>query len=195
MRAFRCFRSGSLLIAVALTAVASPATAGTITFDEPLLALVHGEVVDTDFAGVTITAVNPNKAFDLAVVFDTTVMGTSDPDLEDPFTAGNAAGEREGERAAAGYLAGPGIAATAIQKASSSGKRAWTRHGRWGAASGSGSAVCVRNQRFGFADRSLPSNSRQAVLAVSPSHVLIRNLSDLYAFHRPPSPSAPQALR
>lgn len=96
MRAFRCFRSGSLLIAVALTAVASPATAGTITFDEPLLALVHGEVVDTDFAGVTITAVNPNKAFDLAVVFDTTVMGTSDPDLEDPFTAGNAAGETLG---------------------------------------------------------------------------------------------------
>ncbi|NNL67013.1 MAG: PEP-CTERM sorting domain-containing protein [Myxococcales bacterium] len=96
MRAFRCIRSRSLLIAVALSTFAGAAQAGTITFDEPLLALVHGEVVDTDFAGVTIRAVNPNKSFDLAVVFDTTRMGTSDPDLEDPFTAGNAAGETLG---------------------------------------------------------------------------------------------------
>ena len=82
-----------LPLVMALGCFAPAALADTITFDEPLQDLEHGEIVDTDFAGLTITAVNPTRAFDLAIVFDTTVMGTSDPDLEDPFTAGNAAGE------------------------------------------------------------------------------------------------------
>lgn len=81
-----------LSLVMALGCFAPAAFADTITFDEPLQNLQHGEIVDTDFAGLTITAVNPGGP-DLAIVFDTTVMGTSDPDLEDPFTAGNAAGE------------------------------------------------------------------------------------------------------
>jgi hypothetical protein len=38
---------------------------------------------------VTISAVNPNRSFDLAVAFDTSMTGTADPDLEDPFVSGN----------------------------------------------------------------------------------------------------------
>lgn len=83
-------------LALGLLWVAGTASAGTITFDEPLQGLVHGEIVDTDFPGVRISAVNPNRSFDLAIVFDTTRTGTADPDLEDPFSAGNAAGETLG---------------------------------------------------------------------------------------------------
>lgn len=72
---------------VALAGASSLASAQTLDFS----GLVHGEVVSNQFAGagVTISAVNFNRSFDLAVAFDTTMTGTSDPDLEDPFETGN----------------------------------------------------------------------------------------------------------
>ncbi len=72
---------------VGLAGASSLAGAQTLDFS----GLVHGEIVNSQFAGagVTISAVNPNRSFDLAVAFDTTMTGTSDPDLEDPFETGN----------------------------------------------------------------------------------------------------------
>lgn len=75
-----------------LLLVARPAGADTITFDEPLQSLAHGEIVDADFPGVAISAINPHRGFDLAIAFDTTVLSSADPDLQFPFIAGNAAG-------------------------------------------------------------------------------------------------------
>lgn len=53
--------------------------------------LVHGEIVAEQYAGmgVHISAINPNRPFDLAGIFDTTLGSTSDPDLEDPWSMGN----------------------------------------------------------------------------------------------------------
>ncbi|MEM9372115.1 MAG: PEP-CTERM sorting domain-containing protein [Planctomycetota bacterium] len=72
---------------IALAGASSLASAQTLDFS----GLVHGEVVNNQFAGagVTVSAVNPNRSFDLAVAFDTTMSGTADPDLEDPFVTGN----------------------------------------------------------------------------------------------------------
>jgi hypothetical protein len=44
--------------------------------------LAHGEIVNTQFAGVTISAINVGGGPDLAVAFDSTQPGTADPDLE-----------------------------------------------------------------------------------------------------------------
>lgn len=73
---------------LALAGGVSLAGAQTIDFS----GLAHGEIVSNQFAGVTISAVNPNRSFDLAVAFDTTQIGTADPDLEDPFVDGNISG-------------------------------------------------------------------------------------------------------
>lgn len=53
--------------------------------------LANGEIVNHQFAplGVHISAVNPNRPFDLAGIFDTNLSGTSDPDLEASFSSGN----------------------------------------------------------------------------------------------------------
>jgi len=61
----------------------------TLTFS----GLAHGEILSNQFAPfVTISAVNPNRSHDLAIVFDSTETGTSDPDLEGPpWAAGNLA--------------------------------------------------------------------------------------------------------
>jgi hypothetical protein len=53
--------------------------------------LLHGEIVSTQVPGVTVSAVNYNQPFDLAVAFDTEVPGTSDADLEFPWDGGNLA--------------------------------------------------------------------------------------------------------
>ena len=53
--------------------------------------LVHGEVVTTQFAasnGVTISAVNFHRRHNLAIVFDSSMTNTSDPDLEGPNWSG-----------------------------------------------------------------------------------------------------------
>lgn len=54
--------------------------------------LEHGRIISDQYLGshgMTVTAVNPNRSFDLAVAFDTTRTGTRDSDLEDPWSGGN----------------------------------------------------------------------------------------------------------
>ena len=72
-----------------LAAFAAGAGAQTIDFNT----LVHGEIVTNQFSPLaTISAINPNRSFDIAAAFDTTLMGTSDPDLEGPpWSGGNLA--------------------------------------------------------------------------------------------------------
>ena len=74
--------------ALAASAIIAPlASAGVTTFD--FESLVHGEIVTTQYAPLlTISAVNPNRGFDIAAAFDTSLMGTSDPDLQGPPWAG-----------------------------------------------------------------------------------------------------------
>lgn len=77
--------------ALALSAgIASADISETLDFE----GLVHGEIVDSQFEathGVTITAENLNRGFDLAVAFDTERRGTRDSDLESPWSVGNLA--------------------------------------------------------------------------------------------------------
>jgi hypothetical protein len=61
--------------------------ATTITFSES--GLGHGDFVSNQISGVTISAINPNRGFDVAQIFDTTASPTSDTDLEDPWSTGN----------------------------------------------------------------------------------------------------------
>jgi len=72
--------------ALAALAIATPlANAETYDFES----LIHGEIVNSQFAPMlTISAINPNRSHDLAAAFDTSLLGTSDPDLEGPPWAG-----------------------------------------------------------------------------------------------------------
>ncbi|MBO6512869.1 MAG: PEP-CTERM sorting domain-containing protein [Phycisphaerales bacterium] len=77
------------MIAMTAAAIASAAGADTLDFSD----LNHGDVVSDQYAGlgVNISTVNfddpanPN----LGVIFDTSLSGTADGDLEDPFSLGN----------------------------------------------------------------------------------------------------------
>lgn len=54
--------------------------------------LPHGTIVTNQIPGMTVSADNPNRPFDLAIIFDTNVNNTADPDLEGPvWSAGNLA--------------------------------------------------------------------------------------------------------
>ncbi len=80
-------RCPSMLAVLAAGAIGVPAASGvTVTFS----GLAHGEIITNQFDGIglTITADNPNRAFDIAAIFDSTETGTSDPDLEGPPWAG-----------------------------------------------------------------------------------------------------------
>lgn len=72
---------------IACAGVAFSASAEVIDFST----LSHGEVVNSQFSsmGVNISAINFNQSFDLAVAFNTSLSGTSDPDLEGPWSMGN----------------------------------------------------------------------------------------------------------
>ncbi len=73
---------------VIVSAFCAPALASPILTFDPA---VHGEIITNQFAashGVTISANNLNRAFDLAAVFDSLEVGTADPDLEGPPWAG-----------------------------------------------------------------------------------------------------------
>jgi len=73
------------LTAAALAAAAlasAPALAGSQTID--FESYVHGRILNTQEAGVTISAVNRGGGPDLAVVFDSRMRQTRDPDLEGP---------------------------------------------------------------------------------------------------------------
>ena len=61
-------------------------TAGVIDFST----IAHGEIVNTQIPGITVTAENFTPGHpDLAIGFDTGETGTADPDLEPPWLAGN----------------------------------------------------------------------------------------------------------
>ena len=70
-------------------AVAGGVSAGTIDLSN----FVHGEILNTQIPGVTITAENIGGGPDIAAIFDTRLSGTRDPDLEGPagtpWTGGN----------------------------------------------------------------------------------------------------------
>ncbi len=76
-----------IVLALAAASIASVATADTLDFSD----LSHGEVLAEQYAGlgVHISAINPNRAHDIAMVFDTNLSNTADPDLENPFDSGN----------------------------------------------------------------------------------------------------------
>ena len=84
-------RITSLSVALGL-AVSGVAQAGLITFDEG--GIVHGTIIDNEYAGigVVITVDNTSSSGDnpdLGVAFDSTMTGTADDDLEDPWSGGN----------------------------------------------------------------------------------------------------------
>jgi hypothetical protein len=71
--------AASLLIILFISGLwVSNAGAQLIDFNS----LAHGEIVNTQFAGVTISANNVGGGPDLAVAFDSNLSGTADPDLE-----------------------------------------------------------------------------------------------------------------
>lgn len=81
------------IIVASLLFVTPAAQAITLTFDD--IGAVHGTVINTQYSGVTISAVNNDSAEsgvpDLAVAFDSAigtigVNDTRDDDLEAPFT-------------------------------------------------------------------------------------------------------------
>lgn len=72
---------------ILLACGASAASADVIDFE----GLAHGLIVEDQYAdqGIKIAAVNPNRDFDLAAVFDTNLINTRDADLESPWDVGN----------------------------------------------------------------------------------------------------------
>jgi hypothetical protein len=76
----------ALMMAV-LAGGASVASADLLDFSD----LAHGDIVAEQYAsmGVHISAINPNRPIDIAMIFDTTSTGSSDDDLEDPWSMGN----------------------------------------------------------------------------------------------------------
>ncbi len=77
--------AASFTVSAVLCVGANTAHATLIDFNS----LAHGEIVTTQFAPtVTISAVNPNRPHDLAIIFDSEETGTADPDLEGPPWAG-----------------------------------------------------------------------------------------------------------
>ena len=81
------------IVAAALLLPGAAVATTTITFSE--FGVVHGEVVDTDFASLgldSIITTNIGGGPDLGVVFDSLLMGTNDGDLEGPpWNVGNLA--------------------------------------------------------------------------------------------------------
>jgi MYXO-CTERM domain-containing protein len=77
----------SVYLLATMAGCAAAASAGLVDFND----LSHGDVVAEQYAsmGVHISAVNPNRPFDIAMAFDTTSTGNSDDDLEDPWSMGN----------------------------------------------------------------------------------------------------------
>ncbi|MEM9251452.1 MAG: hypothetical protein AAGB29_03790 [Planctomycetota bacterium] len=81
--------AGAGLLAVAATALANAGAVQTIDFDD----LVHGQIIDNEYAaqGVMISAINFSDGPNLAVAFDSDIVGpTSDSDLQ--FDGGWAGG-------------------------------------------------------------------------------------------------------
>ncbi len=85
------------LAAILIGATAPDSLADVITFDEAAISgLTHGRVIDSQYfasEGVTVSAQNPNRCHDLAIIFDSEFTGwTSDTDLlGPPWASGNLA--------------------------------------------------------------------------------------------------------
>ncbi|HMQ15284.1 MAG TPA: PEP-CTERM sorting domain-containing protein [Phycisphaerae bacterium] len=76
-----------LAIGVAVLGV-GPASASTFNLNT----LPHGTIVTGQVPGMAVAATNPNRPFDLAIIFDTNKTNTADPDLEGPnWPVGNLA--------------------------------------------------------------------------------------------------------
>lgn len=81
-------------LSVCALAIAAGSASADISETLDFEGLVHGEIVHAQFEpthGVSITAENFNRDFDLAVAFDTALRNTRDSDLESPWTVGNLA--------------------------------------------------------------------------------------------------------
>ncbi len=86
------FRIITTLCITAALAIASTANAGVLDFN----GFTHGQIMTNQLQasdGVTISAINPHRAFDIAAIFDTQFAGaTPDPDLIGPaWNGGNLA--------------------------------------------------------------------------------------------------------
>ena len=66
-------------------------SASALTIDFENTGLSHGTIINNQFSssGVTVGAINLGGGPDLAVIFDSTLNGTRDPDLESPWSGGN----------------------------------------------------------------------------------------------------------
>lgn len=76
------WKYGACAGAAGVVAMAAGASAGISGYD--LEGLQHGEIVTTQLPGLTISADNPNRPFDLAIIFNSNLPSTIDPDLEGP---------------------------------------------------------------------------------------------------------------
>ncbi len=83
-------RKFQLLMAMGFLAAifgATPAYSNSFDFE----GVDHSTILNTQFPGLMISAVNTGGGPELAVAFDTTEISTADPDLEDPWAGGNLA--------------------------------------------------------------------------------------------------------
>lgn len=81
------------MFAMALCAGVAGSVAGQVTVLD-FSGLQNGEILNNQYLaqGVTISAINPNRPFDIAAVFDTESTGGPDPDLQGPpWNGGNLA--------------------------------------------------------------------------------------------------------
>ncbi|MFI4860780.1 MAG: hypothetical protein ACIAXF_08885 [Phycisphaerales bacterium JB063] len=75
--------------ALAAAAIGTAAVAGTTVLD--FENVNHGDVVNNQYPGVTISADNQNNDIDVAVAFDSELFPSFDPDQTFPWTTGNLA--------------------------------------------------------------------------------------------------------
>ncbi len=82
----------TLCLACVLPGIAGSAGAAVLVDFEPF---VHGQVINNQYLasdGMTISANNFKGGPNLAIIFDSRMSGTADPDLEAPWTGGNLVG-------------------------------------------------------------------------------------------------------
>lgn len=94
-------RSIGIGAAVCLLLLCGSVRADTITFSKDGEGnwLARGQIIDDEFTsiGVTVSADNPNRSFDYAIIFDSKHPTGGDTDLKTPGSLGNAKDERLGK--------------------------------------------------------------------------------------------------
>jgi hypothetical protein len=75
-------RLSHIIVILSMVAIMWPGNASALSLD--LNSLSHGELAGEQFEsqGVHIRAINPNRYFNKAIIFDSRETGTNDPDLE-----------------------------------------------------------------------------------------------------------------